>query len=447
MAAVVAAGFGASSTREAVCADTWTPSIAEWANTAPADAAPLLLYRRELAGDEPLESPWVELGGVSPVPLARVARGARLDAEAGGRIQFKPEEGLPIAGARRAVLELRAIGNSPTPIHAELELVDEATGGRLVAPFELHGGAQRVEIPLQFLRYDRGRVPRANRVTSWGLRFVDPAVVDVVAFELWRDDAFAGPELATEDLVNAFPDPERVRVYERAPFVLLTDAPQLDAARVLDAIETMHTRTRDLLPHMPTPTSAVPLLVFADEREYRAFWESFSARFGTKLLPNREDEGFTWQGVATAWFSDRYGAVRPTYVHEAHHALLERAYGLAAQRSWLFEGLANLEQLEISHQELDSVYRRGLRRADKTSTLAELLDGRPIRTDRYWQATLFAEWLVSDAPRRAALDSALFEMAQRGSADVRPVVRRHFGSDLDALGVEFWSWAWTTYGA
>jgi hypothetical protein len=113
----------------------------------------------------------------------------------------------------------------------------------------------------------------------------------------------------------------------------------------------------------------------------------------------------------------------------------------------LFEGLANLEQLEISRQELAGVYRRGLRRADKTSSLSDLLDGRPIRTDRYWQATLLAEWLVTDPERRAALDSALFEMAQRGSTDVRPVVRRHFGTDLDALGIAFWSWAWTRYGA
>lgn len=441
----MAAGIGASCDDDAVCLGTFTPRIAAWVNAAPADAGPLL-YRRELAGDEPFASPWVDLGGVSPVPRSRVARGARFDADAGGRIRFRPEDGLPIARARRAVLDLRAIGSSPAPIRVELELFDEATGGRLVAPFELHGGPQRVEIPLQFLRYDRGRIPKAERVTSWGLRFVDAAVIDFVAFELWRDGALAGPELVTEDLVNAFPDPERVRVYERGPFVLLTDAPRLDAERVLDAIDTMQERTREFLPHMPTPTVPVPLLVFADEREYRWFWEGFSARFGMHVVPNREDEGFTWQGVATAWFSDRYGAVRPTYVHEAHHALLERAYGLAAQRSWLFEGLANLEQLEISHQDLDTVYRRGLRRADTTSSLSELLDGRPIPTDRYWQVTLFAEWLVAEAPRRAALDSALFEMAQRGSTDLRPVVRRHFGSDLDALSVAFWSWAWTTYG-
>lgn len=445
MVTMIAAGFAASCGDDTVCLGMFTPSLAAWANDAEPDAAPLL-YRRELAGDEPFASPWVDLGGVSPVPLSRVARGARFDADAGGRLRFRPEDGLPMATARRAVLEVRAIGSALAPIRVELEFFDEATGGRLVAPFELHAGQQRVEIPLQYLRYDRGRIPDAKRVTTWGLRFVDAAVVDVIAFELWRDDAFAGPDLVTADLVDAFPDPQDVRVYERDPFVLITDAPDLDAVRVLDALDTMHRRTRDLLPHMPTPTHAVPLLVFADDREYRSFWESFSARFGTHLVPNREDEGFTWQGVATAAFSDRYGAVRPTYVHEAHHALLERAYGLAAQRSWLFEGLANLEQLEISHQELDSVYRRGLRRADKTSALTELLDGRPIRTDRYWQATLFAEWLVSEAPRRAALDSALFEMAQRGSTDLRPLVRRHFGADYDALGVAFWSWAWATYG-
>jgi hypothetical protein len=138
--------------------------------------------------------------------------------------------------------------------------------------------------------------------------------------------------------------------------------------------------------------------------------------------------------------------VRPTYVHEAHHAVLERAWDLAAQRSWLFEGLAVLEQLQWSQQDLAPVYRRGLRRADAMSHLRELLDGRPIATERYWQATLFVRWLLADPGRTAALDAAMVEMAARGSTELAPLAPRDFGSDLRALGREFWSWAWVSFG-
>ena len=179
MAAMVAAGIGARFDDPA-CLAAWTPSIADWASTAAASTAPMLLYRREFTGDEPFASPWVELGGVTPVPLEPIARGARLEGDAGGRIRFRPNDGLPMATARRAVLELRAIGPMPSPIRVELELLDEATNGRLVSSFELQGGPQRIDIPLQFLRYDRGRIPQAQRVTSWGLRFVDPLTIDIV---------------------------------------------------------------------------------------------------------------------------------------------------------------------------------------------------------------------------------------------------------------------------
>jgi hypothetical protein len=246
--------------------------------------------------------------------------------------------------------------------------------------------------------------------------------------------------------VQAFADPRRVAVYRRGPFALLTDDTRVDPIAVLDALERMHAHTIAMLPSMPAPESTVPLLIFSSERSYRQFWPRFGERFGAEVAPLKEDEGFTWHGVATAWYSARYGKVRPTYVHEAHHALLERAYGLAAQRSWLFEGLANLEQLAVSRQDLRGVYRHGLRRADASSSLVELADGRSIRTARYWQATLVCEWLLADDVRRAALGSALREMAQRGSADLRPLAGRHFGAELDTLAVDFWSWAWLRYG-
>lgn len=404
-------------------------------------ALPRLLYQRGFTNEQSPLVPAATWNGVEPLEVEG-GTGLRVRAAAGGRLRIAPEGAFPIGRAQRARLSVVAAA----PVQVELELWDPTADARMFRLVELDAGEQTVELELAYFRYERGRVPQASRATQWGLRFVDAGELELRTFQLWQDELGVDAELRIEQLAADFDDPRAVAIYRRGPFALLTDEPRLDPQAVLDALERMHAHTRAVLPELPAPASTVPLLVFTDDGSYRRFWTRFSARFGVALAPLEQDEGFTWHGVATAWFSDRYGAVRPTYVHEAHHALLERSYGLAAQRSWLFEGLANLEQLAISRQDLRAVYRRGLRRTDTSATLLELADGEPISTSRYWQATLVCEWLLADASRRAALGSALVEMAERGSTDLRPLAGRHFGAELDALGVELGSWAWLRYG-
>jgi hypothetical protein len=403
---------------------------------------PRLIYYRGFAHEPVPPLPSAHWTGVLPQD-GDGSRGMHVRAAAGGRLRMLPESAFPIGHAQRA--RLSVVAQAKTKL--ELELWDPSAGARLYRTIDIEPGEHTVEIDLAYLLYDRGRVPAASRATQWGLHFVEATELELRSFELWQDRMGADAELGLTQLIDGFADPRRVVVYRRGPFAVITDAPRLEPMAVLDALERMHRDARAQLPDMPEAPSTVPLLIFADEKGYREFWPRFTARFGIALSPLAQDDGYTWHGVATAWFSDRYGAVRPTYVHEAHHALFERSYGLSAHRSWLFEGLANLAQLEISHQDLRAVHRTGLRRADASSRMLELVDGKPIRTSRYWQATLFCEWLLADSGRRAALDSALQEMAQRGSTDLRPLIGRHFGASPDALGTEFWSWAWLRYGA
>jgi hypothetical protein len=74
-----------------------------------------------------------------------------------------------------------------------------------------------------------------------------------------------------------------------------------------------------------------------------------------------------------------------------------------------------------------------------------LISGAPIPTSRYWQATLLLEWLLADPGRTAGLASAMEDMRLRGSADLGPLMERHFGIDLPEFSAAFWGWAWSTY--
>ena len=214
---------------------------------------------------------------------------------------------------------------------------------------------------------------------------------------------------------------------------------------MLDALVAMHDATKAAFPRLPEPERTVPLVIFSDEAGYRAFWDDLATRTGSHARPLSEDEGYTWLGVATAWYSDAYGPVRPVYVHEASHALLERSLGLNAQRSWLFEGLGNVSQLAVSGQDIESVYRQGLTRSGVKMPVFEMVSGGAIPTNRYWQATMLTEFLLADASRTRALSDALLEMRAMGSADLRPHLDRQFGMDVPSFSAAFWSWAWARY--
>ena len=292
---------------------------------------------------------------------------------------------------------------------------------------------------------DRGRIPSWDNVSAWGFSFRTAADLQVRSFELWQDGDAASPYLDVDHLRTAFPDGGAVREQHRGSFVVLTDRPELDLDAVLEALVQMQRHTQQAFPNLEAPSRPVPLLVFSNEDDYRGFWESYGSQVGTRARPLSEDHGYTWQGIATAWYSNEYGPVRPLYVHEASHALLERSLGVDAQRSWLFEGLGNLEQLEVSRQKIASVYRDGLARPDVKMPLRDLIDGTPIPTSRYWQATLFMEWLLAEPKRSAALAASLDDMRRTGSVDLRPHLERHFGMDQARFSAAFWSWAWLKY--
>jgi hypothetical protein len=373
--------------------------------------------------------------------------GVRFTAVAGGTAQAEPVVAPDFTTLNRARIDLRAVGASEeTPVVFELAFVDQESGGRFWKVVELADEDwQQLDVELPLLRYDRGRIPSWENVSGWGFSFRTAADLQVRSFELWQDGDVSSPYLDVDRLRTAFVDGAAVREQHRGSFVVMTDHPDLDLDAVLAALVRMQRHTQKIFPDLEVPSRPVPLLVFSTEADYRRFWDTYGSEVGSTARPLSEDHGYTWQGIATAWFSDEYGPVRPLYVHEASHALLERSLGVDAQRSWLFEGLGNLEQLDVSGQKIASVYRDGLARSDVKMPLRDLIDGTAIPTSRYWQATLFMEWLLAAPERTEALAAALQDMQRTGSADLRPHLEKHFGMDQARFSAAFWSWAWLKY--
>lgn len=417
------------------------------------DAAPLdsrLLYCEAPVGQEETGQRWSASQGAVVTGFLTDGgdAGVEIAAKTGSTVRAYPRSRPDYDHASRVLIHLAVDNASPEePVEIEISFFDDLRVNRFWKVVRVTDPSwHTLEVDLPFLRYDRGRLPQWQDVRAWGMTFRDEASVRIRSIELWQDEERPSPSLGVDTLRPLFDEPDAVRTFRRGGFAVMTDAPDLRGEEVLDALVAMKQRMYARFDRLPEVEGEVPLLVFATDDGYRRFWGRVAERTGSSVAPLPQDAGYTWLGVATTGYSAEYGAVRPVYVHEASHALVERTLGIDAHRSWLFEGLANVDQLEVSNQEMGSLYRKGLTRPGVKMPVFELVSGQPIPTTRYWQATLLMQFLLDDPKRRAALDEAMAEMRVEGSADLRPWLRRHFGEDMPRFSASFWRWAWTTYG-
>jgi hypothetical protein len=392
--------------------------------------------------------------GIGAIRASRVpVTGATIPGVAGKmvRVEARPRSSLrtaPLAGrpaldrCERIVFRVDAASATPArPVVLEVQFLAAGRRAWWWRKVELdRPGWREVDLPLSDFRTGGG-VPSWEEVDRLGFSFRTGATLELDGIELRRGRAPGAAYLSTAELGReAFGGGRPARVLRRGPFVVSTDEPGLDEARLLDALAAMYGRTRADLPGVPPPSRPVPLLIFAADRDYRAFWPRFARRFEAELAAPRSG-GFTALGVASAPSAADPTTVRPVFVHEASHALMGQMLGLDNRGEWLFEGLATRYQLAFSGQDIGPIVRAGLAEVRSRTPFEDLLDGEPIPEARYWQASLVIDWLLADPGRRERFFAALGAMRRRGSTDLRPLVRGHFGVTLAELEASWLAWA------
>jgi hypothetical protein len=307
-------------------------------------------------------------------------------------------------------------------------------------------GWQEVSLPLRFFRWSAGTVPRWDEVIQYGfhLRGAGTIVIDrveAIEGEKGGDTAYLSPGRLARLAFGEAP----VRTLARGQFVILTDAAHLDLEVVHRALAEMAARVRNDFPHGSSRWGPVPLLVFAEEADYRSFWPRFAGMMGSRANAPRAD-GFTSQGIASSSVSRSGRPVRPVFVHEACHALCTQILGLPNRGEWLQEALATRYQLMFSGQSIRQIVQEGIEKRSYRLPLERLVDGSRIPTNRYWQAATFLEWLLDDAKRRKKLDEALADMRARASTDLRPLAATRFGMSIEEMESAWLAWSAERYG-
>ncbi|HMP78670.1 MAG TPA: hypothetical protein PKD54_04410, partial [Pirellulaceae bacterium] len=169
---------------------------------------------------------------------------------------------------------------------------------------------QLVRVPFQWMRWETGRVPQWNQVSSFAIRTRGPAkfCIDQIVFH--DDDVLQFADYSVEDLASLAFGQNRpaARVVEEAGFWLLTDELQLDVqalqARLSEVLAAMQ---HDLaLADGPLPR----LIVFSRDADYRRFVVRFAERLGASASAPASD-GYHLQGIALSSWDAAQGSLRP----------------------------------------------------------------------------------------------------------------------------------------
>ena len=435
------------------------PTAASAPSTKPAASqpAPRIFTIEDFEQDGPLFDRWSLRGAIQ---ASRVDLGAARPLDgASGRVLSITAEGnavieserldltTPIVDCESFAFRIDASSATPArPLVIFVQFHERRRGGlwsrrvRIDLP-----GWQEIRIPLRNFRANRGAAPRWEDVDSLGFQFRTPARVLLDGLEL-----IAGNEpraaYPTASMVRelAFGAEAPIRELQREPFLVLTDALSIDEDALFKPLIAMYDGLRADFPQLDQPRRPVILLVFSREADYRAFWPRFAEALDSVLTPPTSD-GFTALGIASSSCETDDCRVRPVFIHEAAHALMEQMLGLGSHGDWLTEGLATRYQLRFSGQDLAPIVSSALQNAGERTPWIELLSGGEIRPSRYWQAALIIEWLLDEPQRRRQFDEFLEQVRIHSQTNVQALAQRCFDATLPELEKQWLEWLKARY--
>ncbi|MBX3413613.1 MAG: hypothetical protein KF708_13060 [Pirellulales bacterium] len=312
-----------------------------------------------------------------------------------------------------------------------------------------HEGWKRISLPLRWMRWGEGPIPRWDDVTRLAFWFRDAA-------DLWIDSVSITPgndaeasELSAKDLFDvAFPggDPAKIIVIQTGDYLVMTNARDLEPYRLGRHLDEVVASVRRDLPFLDRRAGRAKMLIFATRGEYQAFTPRFAEKLGGVAPPPTSD-GFTTQAVATSSWDPQFGTLRPVFTHEFVHSLVAQGTRLPNSQEWFHEGYATLVQRRFHPQaNLPELVRAGLADPSLRLPLSRLCDGKLIPLTAYWQAMTVVETLLTNPKYSQHLPELLERFAEAGSTDLGPHLTDLLSSNWLQLTEDWITHCQQTYG-
>jgi len=318
------------------------------------------------------------------------------------------------------------------------------------------GGWREVILPLAGFRGDfrraMGRIDRVSRIVLQWDDGEGSVVIDDL--RLLPGDRGERSWLPTEAeyLAQAFPAGDGKALCSEH-FLVLTDVPALNektARPILDRCEAGLALLKERFKVPGTLPERVPLVLFAKEKDYRAFFPRLGNDFGATVSAP-ESDGYSILGFGGSWWDEDKGVDRPVLVHEAMHAALERLIFVGSDGNWVQEALASAVKLRLHPEVLEVDLGERFRKRDRGEPgfrpLSALLSTKRPGIGSYAQLLTVVEFLAAEHPDRLPAFWEAFKGNWRLPHESGPrALEKVLGAPMERIGAEWIAWGVKQYG-
>lgn len=282
---------------------------------------------------------------------------------------------------------------------------------------------QKITVPLRFMRWGNTKAPNWNKIQFFGIYFRDAAdiIIDNVAFTKGTDKKST---VSVEEMAEiAFPGKEiqTLKILDTPDIRVISDSENLEIQKLTEHLNKFVSAFKQDFPFIKTPASPPTLLIFDSKKDYRNFTPRFAGMMSAQGT-SPTSGGYTFMGIAQSYWNKKYGTLRPVYGHEFLHAYVELATSLpSSSGDWVQEGIANYYQIKIHPQDnFKSIVKSGIASPAQHTQLEQLLNGKRIKMDRYWQALTVIDLLINDQNYKDSLSDLMSAFEKSGSTDLSP---------------------------
>lgn len=308
-------------------------------------------------------------------------------------------------------------------------------------------GWQQIDMPLNWFRWETGRVPLWNEMKHFAIRTRGPAGFAIDDISLIDRDPAAGADYTVQQLAElAFgKDAPNVRIHADDSKWILTNQPELDMEKLASHLETVRKAVTSEL-KLPEASRPARVIVFADREQYAAFIPRFGEKLGAQAA-KPQSTGYHLQGIALSFWDPEFGTLRPVVTHEFVHSILSN-YALtdSSHSDWWQEGVANTYQLRWHPQaNFNELVVNSLKSENNYDPLETLANGGSVEMNRYWQVATLVAMLREHSEYMDKLPNLLEGFLKTGSTDLRPLLQPVYGKSWDELTNDWKKWTATRY--
>lgn len=300
-----------------------------------------------------------------------------------------------------------------------------------------HKGWKNFELPMEWFRWNQGRVPTWENIRSIGIRGGRGLDFWIDGIEIADLSPDQGPSLSIDSLAKAiFPKSKTIRTRSQEGVWVITDHEELDIDTLHRHLKKVKDRILMWFPQWKQKENTRPpvLVVAKDLKGYQTLFGPLGAKFVATVSPPVSG-GYHLQGIGFSFYDPKWGTIRPVFTHEFTHSVLSSIGKIGFEGTgWFQEGVANYSQSQFHDQRgLDRLIRLSIEDPKAHDEFEKLTTGNRIAKKRYWQVMTLVDFLVNDPEMAAKLPDLLSRFDATGKTNLDLHIEVVYGFDFEEL--------------